>query len=442
MKQTNEQTEKKTLYERIFYNNKLILALSFVLAIILWAVIKINYSENTTRVITGVPVTLDAALAKENDFMPFYHPDKLTVDVEVYGKAFDINNYSLTRDDITIEANSGYIDTAGYKTLTLTPVVDGSASVVKITPSTVSVFFDRMRSSQVNVEARLTNETDTLVSDGYTVGQIAPSVNTATVSGPASAVDNLSKVYFEATVPDNQLPLSATTEVTAQISFALEKQRNSQFLVCNNVGTDTNPATVTIPVYKVDKVPTTVKFVNQPPFFDDAPPRVRISPAEVEISYTPDEEEYTAFAVGTIDFHDLKKGVNRLNLTVDETGAALLSNTEEKTFQVQVDLRSMQSETIDATGSNVVYLNASNDKKYTVNLDGSGLGSLMLVGPAESLAKIKADQLQIEINVSSLNTEKKGWQTIEISNIAIMTEGISDCWVYGKYEAQVLIADK
>ena len=138
MKQTNEQTEKKTLYERVFYNNKLILALSFVLAIILWAVIKINYSENTTRIINDVPVTLDAALAKENDYMPFYNQEELTVDVEVYGKAFDINNYSLTRDDITIEANSGYIDTAGYKTLTLTPVVDGSASVVKITPSTVN----------------------------------------------------------------------------------------------------------------------------------------------------------------------------------------------------------------------------------------------------------------------------------------------------------------
>ena len=442
MKKTHEPTEKKTLYERIFSNNKLILALSFVLAIILWAVIKINYSENTTRVISAVKVDLDATLAAENDFVPFYDDDDLTVDVEVYGKAFDINNYSLTRDDITIEATSGYIDTAGYKTLTLTPVVDGAVSVVKITPSTVSVYFDRMRTSQVNVEAKLTNETDSLVADGYSVGQIAPSVNTANVSGPASVVDNLSKVYFEATVADDQLPLSATTEVTAKISYALDKQRDSRFLVCDNVGTDANPATVTIPVYQVDTVPTTVKFVNQPPAFDDAPPQVRISPTEVEISYTPDEEGYTSFTVGTIDFHDLKNGVNRFTLTADETGAALLTNPEEKTFQVQVDLRNMQSTTIDATGSNVVFLNASNNKKYKANLDASGLDSLTLIGSAESLAKITADQLQIEINVSAFKTVTDGWQRAKISNIAIMSDSIDDCWVYGNYEARVLVTDK
>lgn len=442
MKKTHEQTEKKTLYERIFYNNKLILVLSFVLAIILWAVIKINYSENTTRVISDVHVDLDAALAAENDFVPFFDDDDLLVDVEVYGKAFDINNYSLTRDDITIEATSGYIDTAGYKTLTLTPVVDGSVSVVKITPSTVSVYFDRIRTSQVNVEAKLTNDTDSLVAEGYSVGQIAPSVNTANVSGPASVVDNLSKVYFEATVADDQLPLSATTEVTAKISYALDKQRDSRFLVCDNVGTDANPATVTIPVYRVDTVPTTVKFVNQPPAFDDVPPQVRISPTEVEISYTPDEEGYTTFTVGTIDFHDLKKGVNRFTLTADETGAALLTNPTEKTFQVQVDLRSMQSTTIDATGSNVVFLNASNDKKYKANLDSSGLDSLTLIGPADSLAKITADQLQIEINVSAFKTVTNGWQRAKISNIAIMSDSIDDCWVYGNYEAQVLVTEK
>ena len=87
---TKPQENKKTIYERIFYNNKLILVLSFVLAIVLWAVVKVNYSEIATRVITDVRVTLDASLAAENDFVPFYDSDMLTVDVEVSGKPFDM----------------------------------------------------------------------------------------------------------------------------------------------------------------------------------------------------------------------------------------------------------------------------------------------------------------------------------------------------------------
>lgn len=436
---TKTREKKTTLYERIFYNNKLILVLSFVLAISLWGVVKVNYSENATRVITDVRVTLDASLASENDFVPFYDSDMLSVDVEVSGKPFDINNYSLTRDDIKIEAVSGYIDAAGYKSLTLTPVTESGVNVVKVTPSTISVYFDRSRSAQVNVEAKLTNDENSLVGKGFSVGQIAPSVNTATVNGPASVVDNLTKVYFEATVPEDQLPLTQTTEVTAQISFELEKSRESKFLLCENVGTDANPATVTIPVYKVSKVPTTVKFVNQPASFDNAPPKFSVSPSEVEISYTPDGEDYTEFPVGTIDFADLKNGVNKFRFSVDETGAALLRNSVKNEFMVFVNLQNMQSKTLDATGSNVVFLNQLNDKKYEADLSLDNLNTMKIIGSASSLAKITADDLQIEINVSSLKTGSAAWQDVKVSNVSIRAEGVDDCWVYGTYHARVRV---
>lgn len=443
MKNNQNTNEKKTtIYEKIFYNSKLLLIFSFILAIILWAVVKVNYSENTTRTIEGVQVTLDTSLAEENDYVPFYDSDDLKVDVVVSGRALDINQYSLSRDKIVIEATSGFVDAAGYKTMTLMPVLDSDVTVVKITPSTVTVYFDRLRSAQVNVEAKLTNDTEELVGDGYTVGQLAPSVNTANVSGPATVIDNLKKVYFEATVESDQLPLTATTEVPAQISYALDKERDSQFLVCENVGTDANPATVTIPVSKVSVVPTAVKFVNQPSSFDEQPPKVKISPAEVEISYTPEGEEPASFTVGTIDFRKLKDGVNKFQLTAKEMDAALLHNTTEQTFLVTVDLRSMGSKTIDATGSNVVFLNQSDNKKYTANLRMDGLGSLTLIGPADSLENLTADQLQIEINVSSLKTDTDIWQTVKVSNVSIRADGADDCWVYGTYSARVRVTDK
>ena len=444
MKNNQNATEKKTtIYEKIFYNNKLLLVFSFILAIILWAVVKVNYSENTTRVISDVKVELDALLAEENDFMPFYDEKAMIVEVEVSGKPYEINNYSLTRDDIRIVATSGYVDSAGYRTLNLIASGDSGVNIVRITPSSVSVYFDRQRTAQVNVEAKLTNDTADLVADGYTVGQPAPSVNTALVSGPASVVDNLKKVYFEATVESDRLPLTATTEVNAEINYALDKNHDSKYLVCENVGTETNPVTVTIPVYKVSRVPTAVKFVNQPSSFDEEQPRVTITPAEVEISYTPDGEDPTAFTVGTVNFRDLKNGVNKFRLTASETDAAMLHNTTDKTFTVLVDLRSMRSKTIDATGSNVVFLNQSDNKKYTANLRADNLGGLTLIGPAESLAGLTADNLQIEINVSSLKTDTDIWQTVDVSNISIRADGADDdCWVYGTYRARVQVKDK
>ena len=55
-------------------------------------------------------------------------------------------------------------------------------------------------------------------------------------------------------------------------------------------------------------VETTVKFSNQPAYFDENPPAVTISPAKVKISLNAedDSEELSSFNVGTVDFHTLK----------------------------------------------------------------------------------------------------------------------------------------
>ena len=62
--------------------------------------------------------------------------------------------------------------------------------------------------------------------------------------------------------------------------------------------------------------------------------------------------------------------------------------------------------------------------------------------PRESLEKITADMLQIEINVSSLDTSLSGYQRVSISNISIRSEEINDCWVYGSYRAKVAVSEK
>lgn len=61
---------KTDFFEKIFYNNKFLFILSLVLAVALWAMVKINYSGNTNKIITDVKVSIDSSLAQENDFIP------------------------------------------------------------------------------------------------------------------------------------------------------------------------------------------------------------------------------------------------------------------------------------------------------------------------------------------------------------------------------------
>ena len=74
----------KPFLTRIFHNNKFLLVLSVLLAIAFWAAVKVNYSDNSTRTISDVKVTLDTARAEENDCTAYYDEDDLLVDIVLF----------------------------------------------------------------------------------------------------------------------------------------------------------------------------------------------------------------------------------------------------------------------------------------------------------------------------------------------------------------------
>ena len=437
-------TKDKKAFDKLFYNNKFVLAFSILLALVFWATVKINYSDNTTRTVSDVKITLDSTFAKENDFVAFIDSDKLTVDVEISGKSYIINSKSFSRDNIIVEASSGYIDSAGYKVINLSAkTTENDVSVVNISPSTITVFYDRKTTGTFNVEAKLNNNLDTLVQDGYSVGQPVASLSTVDVSGPASVVERIKKVYFEATLDDNNLPLEATREVTAKVTFDLDNDRGAQFLVCDSISEEANTATVTIPVSKVKTVPTSVKFINEPKAFEENPPNVTIYPSKVEISYNPlDDTDYETFNVGTIDFKTLTNGMNTIEFKPEEKSVVNIVDSSITKFTVKVNLYSQSMTTLDATAAQTVFLNQTDGYKYTADLENSGLDSIKIIGPKNEIDKITPDMLQIEINVSSLDLSKAGSQTVEISNISIKDSRYQSSWVSGKYRARVRVSPK
>ncbi len=430
----------KNIIEKIIYNNKLLMVFCLILSVILWAAVKINYSAETTRTISDVKITVTNN-TESSDLVPFTGQEELFAEVVVSGKAYNINTYALSKDDIVVEASGGYIDSAGYKILNLTVKASetGDLSDVEITsvsPSTISVYYDRKMTGTFDVEARITNETDTLAEGEYVVGQPVPSVSTVEVTGPATILNKMTKVYFEGYVIEDELPLTQAKVIPADISYELESKRYEKYLVCENINDESNPATVTIPVYVTKSVPTQVKFINQPAYFTENPPKVKITPSELKVTYNPAEsEDYDFITVGTVDFRNLLNKVNRFSFEIDEKFKKPGIDTSFGEFEVTVDMSSMSKKTLDITDGKVVLLNQVDGFSYSVDTSRSNFDSVVVIGPKKSLDKITADDIQVEINVSSLSLLARGTQTIEVSNISIVNEQVNDCWIYGKYDA-------
>ena len=440
-------SKKKSKVESLFYNNKFLMFFSVVLAVIIWGTAKINYSAETVRTVSDVRVSLTNTLTEGSDYVYFIDEEKLYVDVEISGKAYNINSKAVTKDDIVVEATGTYIDSSGYKLITLTARmadgVGGNVNINSVSPSTVAVFYDRKITSTFNVSARLNNETEKLVEGRYMVGQPVPSHRTVDITGPATILNRLQNVYFEAEVPEDKLPLTASLELPAEIRYKFEGTADSRFLTVEGINSESNSAKVTVPVSVTGTVPVGVKFLNQPSAYTENPPETKITPAEVEISYNPKEgDKYDVLYAGTIDFREVSDTVNTFAFPVDEKLGVNVVDKNLKEITVSLDMSSMERRVLNGTSGKTVYINQDDNFDYAVDFSVGNLNEIVIIGPAESLEKINAEDIQIELNVSTVNLARAGAQIIEVSNISIQSEKINDCWVYGKYNVRVSASSK
>ena len=428
--------ELQTFLKKVRNSNITLIVISLLLSVLTWAVVKINFSDTTTKTLTNVKVNLDASLAEENSFYPFCSDESLQVDVQVIGKSYDLNSKAFSAGDIILEASSGYVDSSGYKVMNVTATTTNpDITVASVSPSTLTVFFDRRETRTFNVEARLDNDPETLVSDGYILGKPAPSFSTVDVEGPATVIANLNKVIFSAEADKKSLPLKETKELPAIIEFDLENERGKDFLVCRGIGEDGSEATVTVPISEIRTVPTSVQFVNQPAGFDSALIPVSISPESVEVSLTSNEETLDSVIIGTIDFRELSAGKNTFSFDAKNTGS--YSFVEDiASFEVTADLSSFSTKTLKGIPSNIVFTGQASGKSYSVSETDKGLSGIVIVGPAASLGKITEDSLQVEVNVSKIE-DGDSRTRCKVSNIIIPSS--DDCWVYGNYYCHVSV---
>lgn len=438
---------RKSLIERIVFNNKALMVFSVIVAILIWATVKVNYSEEILRTLSDVKINIASTVDEDSELVAFIDESELYCEVEVKGKSYDINSYSLNKDEIIVEATGTFVDSAGYKVLNLTAKTAdggiGDVEITRISPSSISVYYDRKSTDTFNVEAKLGNNLDTLVEGEYAVGQPVPSMNTIEVTGPSTVLNRLKKVYFTAQIKEDALPLTASKNLPAKIAYDLENEDEAKYLICEGINNESNPATVTVPVYVTKEVETAVKFVNQPAVFSEKVDGVTVLPGKVKISYNPkDDEQYDRLYVGTIDFSKISNKVNYFEFPIDEKLGVNVTDMSLEKFSVSVDMSKMSSKTLTKAPTKVIFLNQDENYNYTIDFENSSLSEIKLVGPKESLEKISHDDIQIEINVSSLSVNSRIIQKVKVSNISIQSDDVDDCWVYGEYEAVISINSK
>ena len=426
---------KKSLSEKLIYNNKFVMFVSVSLAIIIWVSVKINYSTEITRVVSDVRINLNTSMFSETGYKYFVDEEQLYVDVEISGKAYNINPNVISKDNIIVTASEVYVDSPGHKLISLNARIDGgngTAQVVSVNPSSIAVYYDREVTDVFNVEAQITNNPDTLVNEDYIFSGLIPSKSTVEITGPETVLAQLEKVYFSATADKSELPFKENTALDAVLKYEFNGNADAYYLSCPAFSKENPKVTVVVKAQKT--IPTAIKYVNQPSAYTASDDNIRIDPETVRILGSTGSKE-NRYLVETVDFRTLSNKKNVFEYTCDETQSAdkLIDNIE--TFTVTIDFSDLSSKKFDPEGCTVVYVGRDDSYEYKLDFSGFENESITVIGPYDSLAALTAESIQIEINADVLTRAIDNSQTVEISNISIQSEQKNDCWIYGTYNA-------
>lgn len=414
----------KRSLDSLFQNDKFALFSAFIVAIIIWLVVVITVSPQTTRVIKDVKVTIDDTVPSQFGLQVFGE-DEFTVDVTVKGKKYQISEAGLSKDDIAVVAQTTAVDSAGVYTLQLKAEYGSdntSYTISSLSSKTVKVYFDTEKTSSFVIEPEIITGDFDIAGEGFSCGDINLSETAVTITGPSTQVNRVEKVVAEVVLEES---LTSNKSAVTKIVPLDDKNKSDFEYLSMNI----EEVIVTIPILRVKQLGTAVTFKNAPDALLLNPLKYSITPNIAEFNILVDDyDKTTEYVVGSINFKELSPTSN--TFTFDAKNTTIADDSIEA-FTVSVNLDDYTQEYMKIPASKIHVNNPDN-----VDFKMSELNkSIVIVGTEEDLKGITEDMITVDVDLSSVTIEEGVLKTVP----AVVTVNSATCWVYGAYTVDVSV---
>lgn len=419
------QNDKKSKFSirRLIYNDKYLIIVSLLLALLIWVIASINIGtdENKTIKITA-PITLGDELSNQLGMQYYTLQDNIDVSVTISGPKYVIGQ--VTDEDLSINFDTSTVNTTGLQTV---PILVSDASknldfdVVSTYPSTIEAYFDVNEVKTFDVSL---NYNDDSVADGYTFGTPVLSDEKVVVSGPQTFVDKVERVYANVDFGDeNDIIKPFKTTSNLQIE-GLGIESNYLTLTSEKEESKIDSVSVTLPVLKKVNLPVSVEFNGVGFNTSD------IISTTYSVDYLSagvlESANVNQAVVGKIDFSKLTVGENKFTFDVTNLqGITVLDDT--KKVDVTVDVSSSYRQRSISISRNNVTIEGVPDG-YSAKVISIDKSSVSVVAPSSE--SIYTNDLTVKCDVSTKRDDNTYPLTITVANS-------KNAWVYGIYNARV-----
>jgi len=417
---------------RLFDNRMATIIFSIIIAVIIWFVISITIYPTTPVTVNHIPlvVSLDGTAA-EADGYSMINCDVEEVSVKIEGNRSKVG--TLDKDNLIAYAEIPNITTAGTKNLSIAvKSVDGTEFTVKsISPQTVNVKFDKIKTVTLDVVPDLTN-IESVKGCIINKDDVAVTPATIDVTGPEQLVGQMknASVIIESSTEVS----SAAKLVSDNIVFC--DANGSRILLTDesDVQYEQIKYTLDIPVQYTKEMDITYQLRGVPSTFDEEFLRQRLMLSVDKVTLAaPDQslsntEEFTLDTIPlssiTLDFsknyvleapegYENLSNISTVNLTLDSSGLV------QKDFVV----------------NEINIINAPSSKKYSAV---TGQLIVTLVGSEESISQIDPKQISVTVDLLSIQKNDTADESASFSCVpTISIDKYNDVWASGEYKVIV-----
>ena len=250
-------------FNKLFGNNKFVLVLSLLIAIVLWVSFVLNSKTETTRVFNDVPVKIDTSGMLS--YLRVTDGEDQKVSVRLSGSRLALN--SVKKDDISLTAQigAGYVTGSGTFPFNITGSVSSqNVRIASINPQSIQISFDSFTSVTLPVEI---DDDSISAQDGYIKNTTFSNLDRVVVSGPSLALKRIA--YAQAAIEQTEM-LNQTRAYSVDIKLYTE-QRNEIDIDAEGLELNARSVSLTVPILKRHSIPLSVDFTNQPTEYRNNP---------------------------------------------------------------------------------------------------------------------------------------------------------------------------
>ena len=415
-------------------NNKFVAVLSVFLAVVIWLVVALQFSDRMEATFTDIPVTFDTTMTDKLGLQMFGQTN-LRATVTVTGKRHEISTAVLSQDDFLVTASTANVTSADKYTLPITVRPKDESKdieIVSFSPASVDIYFDYNLTENYPVQVQIVAADDQIAADGYIEGEPLVSTAEVTVSGAAAEVQKIARVLAKVTLSQ---PLSQTTKFEKTELAIVNENGGTVRSTYVQVADGMKDVTVTVPILKVTKIKPTVRFKKTPSYFVEHPIAYICSPSGAVEAAVPTEllESTDSLSLGTIDFSRIKTGANTFEFrSQDIPNIRVLDDVD--TFRVYFSIDGFQSRKFTIPAARIALSELPEDAAVSIPEDTTL--EVTVIGHADELEALTEDRLTATLDADALEADSDA----EALPVTVSVSGTTTCWVTGTYTVPITIS--